>query len=1064
LTPQLRSSSRKPLVFLFILSVLVVGVAAVPSRGGCTVDTLTFREGTNIAVTASPDGQTLIFDLQNHLWSMPATGGTAKQLTDDFVEPGRPHWSPRGDLVAFQSYATGTFHIWVMKPDGTGLRQLTDGHGDDREPHFSPDGTRIAFASDRAFKGRNAATATAGDYDIWVVDVASGALTQWTSSPADEFEPTWSPDGSEIVYVSGTGATGTSILASDAIGNTRTLVTAPTDSRVNSPVMSPDGSSVAYEQFAANKSTLMVSGQQIGTSNDVFPFHATWLSADRLLYAADGKIRISSLSGATDDVPFTARYRLLRPRVERKRFDFDSHRPRQAKGIVGPTLSPDGTQVLFQALNQIWLMKIGGHPHQLTDDSYYKCDPSWAPDGKRIAYSSDKAGTEDLYVLDLTTGTEQRVSSLPGAEVSSAWSSDGTQLAFQDQTGATFILDLATGNVRQIVAFLFAPSKPNWFKSGKTLALGALKPYTRRFREGTSQILTVDVASGAPTYTEPAPFKSLSTRGEDGPVYSPDGSAVAFVMESTLWVRPVDGNGVPTGDAKQLNREATDAPTWSGDSKQLLYLSNGQLRLISRDGGAPTTIPLDLSWTPDMPRGRTVVHAGKLWDGLGPTVQTDVDIVIRGHRIQKIRPHKAAADPEGNAAEDSEENEASTRYVDASNLTVVPGLWESHTHEWISGKFYGDRLGRLWMAYGVTSLNSVGDPAYRAPETRESFASGERVGPRFFATGEAIDGERVYYNFMRPTNGTDEQILRELSRARALDYDMVKTYVRLRHLDNFKITQWVHENMGVWTASHYMLSPMAFGADGMTHVSATTRTGFAYTRSSAGISYGDMRAVFRTSNAFDISTTFNSSLYADDPKMVEDPRLQVLNTPWDQMALVHKRDLAVTTDQTVSLDNLTKEEDTVQAIRRGGGVVLAGTDSSLDNVATALHLNLRAQVKVGGLPPWQALQSATLLTAKEVGVGKDLGSVERGKLADLAFISGDPLTEIKDLANVQAVMKNGRLYTIAELMQPFASPAAQQSSAAAPQHRLLAPTPEAALGGQRHWWHDPEQMIEDDHR
>src|SRR5262249_20860958 len=219
---------------------------------------------------------------------------------------------------------------------------------------------------------------------------------------------------------------------------------------------------------------------------------------------------------------------------------------------------------------------------------------------------------------------------LVGAEVSSAWSPDGTQLAFQDQTGATFVLDLATGNVRQVIAALFAPSKPSWFKDGKTLAVGALKPYTRRFREGTSQILTVDVASGALTYTEPAPFQSISTRGEDGPVYAPDGSAVAFVLESTPWVRPVDAHGVPTGEAKRINFEVTDAPTWSGDSQHLLYLSNGEMRMISRNGGSPTTIPLDLSWKPQMPdsNARTIVHAGKLWDGTGPTVQSDVDIVI----------------------------------------------------------------------------------------------------------------------------------------------------------------------------------------------------------------------------------------------------------------------------------------------------------------------------------------------------------------------------------------------------------------------------------------------------
>ena len=1041
--PHRRPLRLVPIVLL--TAVLFGGLAAVPSGSACSTRNLVFHEGTNIAATVSPDGKTVIMDLQNNLWSLPIHGGKAEKITDDFLEPSRPHWSPKGDLVAFQSYTTGTFHIWVMKPDGSGIHQLTDGHGDDREPRFSPDGTRIAFSSDRAFTGT---------YDIWVVDVATGALTQWTKATTDEFEPSWTPDGKEIVFISGTGATGTSIQAQDAAGNVRTLVTAPTGFRLNSPVMSPDGSRVAYEQFANNKSTLMVSGQQVGTSNDVFPFHANWLSADKLLYTADGKVRISDVSGSsTDDINFTAQYRVQRASYNRKKFDFDSHDARQAKGIVGPALSPDGKQVVFQALNQLWLMKIGEAPVQLTGDSYYKCDPSWSPDGKRIAYSSDKAGTEDLYILDLESGDETRVTSIVGAEVSSAWSPDGTQLAFQDQNGATFVVDIASGNVKQVLAALFAPSKPSWFKDGKTIAVGALKPYTRRFREGTSQVLTVDVGSGALTYTEPAPFQSISTRGEDGPVYAPDGSAMAFVLQSTLWVRPVDAHGVPTGEAKQINFEATDAPTWSGDSKTLLYLSNGELRTIPREGGLPSGVSLDLSWRPQQSHGRVIVHAGKLWDGRGKKVQTDVDIVIEGNRIQKVRPHQAAGGDPG---------DKTARFIDASALTVIPGLWESHTHEWISGKFYGDRLGRLWMVYGVTSLNSVGDPVYRAAETREAFGSGLRVGPRFFATGEAIDGERIFYNFMRPTYGSDEQFERELSRAEALEYDMVKTYVRLRHEDNARITQKVHDRMGVWTASHYMLSPMAYGEDGMTHVSATTRTGFAYTRSSAGISYDDMRSVFQKTDAFDISTTFSSTLYAQDPKMVEDPRLTTLNTPWDQALLVAKRNAAVTTDQTVARDSLQKEENTVAAIRRGGGVILAGTDSPLDNVATALHLNLRAQVRLGGLEPWEALQSATILTATEVGVAKDLGTVEAGKLADLAFIAGDPLTTIEDLANVQGVMKNGRLYTVPELMLPFVSPGGLQNTLRSQKTSPAAPGVERSRS--THWWHNPEQMIEDDHK
>ncbi|HYX91580.1 MAG TPA: amidohydrolase family protein, partial [Myxococcaceae bacterium] len=361
--------------------------------------------------------------------------------------------------------------------------------------------------------------------------------------------------------------------------------------------------------------------------------------------------------------------------------------------------------------------------------------------------------------------------------------------------------------------------------------------------------------------------------------------------------------------------------------------------------------------------------------------------------------------------------------------------------------------------YGVTNLFSVGDPAYRGAETREAYASGARVGPRFFATGEAVDGERVFYNFMRPVT-SEAQLAIEAERARSLEYDMVKTYVRLPHEWQAKVVRFAHEEMGVWTASHYMLPGMAFGMDGQTHVSATTRTGFSYTRSFAGISYRDMTTLFARSGMFDISTTFNPSLYAEDPAMVDDPRLQILNPPWENAGLRAKRDRAVAEDQTVSLDSLRKEEATVQSIIENGGIVLAGTDSPLDNPATALHLNLRAQVKfrkhADGTPiaPWEALRTATFLPAQVFHLLDDLGTVEPGKLADLVLVSGDPTADIKAAANVRAVMKGGQLYTPAELEQPFDSATATLPG---PRHTLaprIATDPEA----KAFWWHDPKEM------
>lgn len=998
----------------YILLAFITATATFAATSTPATQTVTVNEGTNIAAAVSPDHKTIIFDLQGALWSLPFGGGKAKRLTDPFLEPSRPDYSPKGNLIAFQAYKGGTFHIWTASPDGTSLRQITTGHGDDREPRFSPDGAKIAFSSDRAFEG---------SYDIWVVDVASGKLERRTSSPDDEYEPAWSPDGSEIAFVSGVGANATKVLAINSSTTIRTIGSAPPEAHVDSPSWSPDGKRAAWIEFSRNVSRLVISGNPAGSGHDVFPFPATWLSSNQILYTGDGKIRVTDLdSQKTSDIPFEAQFTLNRPAYKHKPVDLNSVTSRQVKGIVSPAISPDGKQIVFEALNQLWLLDAkGGKPRQLTNDKFYKEDPAWSPDGRSIAYSSDKAGTEDLYVLDVATHEEKRVTTdSDSAEVSAAWSRDGRKLAYQDQNGATYIVDIATGDKRKIADALFEPAKPSWSANGKTIAIGAVKPYTRRYREGTSQILTVDVATGAQKYTEPAPFKSLSTRGEDGPIYSPDSSSVAFVSESVLWIRPVDANGVPTGEARQINHEVTDAPAWSGDSKHLLYLSNGKLRLISADGSDVRTVPLDLSWKYEVPAQRTIIHAGRFWDGRGAEVKTDVDVIVVNDRIQTIEPHR------------DRKEDGTAKFVDASKLTVIPGLWESHTHEWISGKFYGDRLGRLWLAYGVTELQSQGDPVYRAVETREAFGSGERIGPRFFATGEAIDGERVYYNFMRPTT-SDAQLDLELSRAKALDYDLLKTYVRLPHAMQEKAMQFAHDKIGVVTASHYMLPGMAYGMDGMTHVSATARLGFAYTRSAAFVSYEDMRKLFEVSGMWDISTPFTSSpLYAEDPEMVEDPRLLKLNTPWDEnvlrakLAVAQGKKLTVlpegfrggATDPAVNLDTLRKEEATVGAILRGGGIVLAGTDSPLDSVATALHLNLRAQAKYG-IEPWRALQTATLLPARAFGVEKDLGTLEPGKLADLVAVSGDPLTDIKAAANVQFVMKGGRIYSIAELTAPF---------------------------------------------
>jgi Tol biopolymer transport system component len=998
------------------LSVLaLVFVASSVFAATSTMKPITVSEGTDMAVTVSPNHKTIIMDVQGLLFTMPFTGGASKRITTPEQEASHPDWSPNGSFVAIQSYAGGTFHIWTMHPDGTGLKQITSGHGDDREPRISPNGKTIAFASDRAFKG---------SYDIWTVDVASGALKQITSGEADEFEPAWSPDGASLAFVSGTGITGKSIEAIDLTsGHQRTVASIDsTAGRLEAPSFSPDGMQIAYVRFSgvgifmntANLIVANVAGDNaptyIGKASDAFPFPATWLSKSELLYTGNGHILRTDLSAKTESpIHFTATIESIRPQYAHKVYDFDSTTAHPVKGIYAPALSPDGKQVAFVALNQLYLMTIGSVPFALTHDTFYKQGPAWSPDGKTLAYVSDRDGIENIYLHELSVSddtADKRISASQTAQIMPAWSPDGKLIAFQDQTGATLLVDVATGVVKPLAPLTFFPGRPSFSTNGKTVAIATIKPYTKRFREGTSSILTVDVATGKTEFFSPAQFESITTRTEDGPIYAPNGKEIAFVMDDLLYRMPVDADGHPNGSANKVNDEITDSPTWSGDSSKILYLNNGTLKLLDASTQAITPIPVDLSFARAKPEQKLLIHAARFWKGSGPDEQKDVDILITNNRVTSITPHSATTYP------------GVTRTIEAGDSTVMPGMWENHAHtDSDNSIYYGSRMGRLWLSYGVTEIRAIADNAYRALEHRESYDSDTAVGPRLFTTGEAVDGERVYYPMMIPTT-SEAQLHREFDRLKALDFDFVKLYVRLPYSWAEQGIQYAHIQMGVETASHYLLPAVSLGEDGMSHLSATARTGWAYSRSLTGSSYLDVRELLAQSGMWTISTTFSQALYAEDPNMATDPR-QAVAPPWENARLKLSVSAATKTDQTSALNHLKEEESVVAEVIRDGGLLLAGTDSPLDLPATSLHLNLRAQVKYG-LAPWQALETVTILPAKAYGLTKDLGTLDPGHLADLIIVSGDPLQNIDDAAHVQCVMKNGHIQSLGAVMAPFA--------------------------------------------
>jgi len=130
------------------------------------------------------------------------------------------------------------------------------------------------------------------------------------------------------------------------------------------------------------------------------------------------------------------------------------------------------------------------------------------------------------------------------------------------------------------------------------------------------------------------------------------------------------------------------------------------------------------------------------------------------------------------------------------------------------------------------------------------------------------------------------------------------------------------------------------------------------------------------------------------------------------------REAAIHSDQAGNEVRVMREEGTVAGVIEKKGIFIGGTDSPLDLPSTSLHLNLIAQVKYG-LAPWQALETVTSTAASAAGVGKYLGLIAPGYLADVILVEGAPLQNIKDVTRVQCVMKNGVLQSTANILAPF---------------------------------------------
>jgi Tol biopolymer transport system component len=973
---------------------------------------VTVSEGTSMSVAASPDGKMLAIDMQGSIYTLPATGGAAKRITTLFNDARQPVFSPDGKWITFFGYLDGGYDLWTIHPDGTDQHQLTWGPFDDREPAYSHDGRYIAFASDRD-------DPLGSSYNIWTLDLQTGAIKRITKDASENHMPTWSPDDKEIAFNS-TRDTTSVFAVNVADGTTRTVGTG--EGTVSAPSWGAGGK-IVYHVLTAATSQLAVEGKPLTGTENAFAFRASWVSPTDFYYISDGKIRERSVNGGNaKTVEFKATLQVTRAAgtyVRRKR-DFDSTTPRKALGIVRPVLSRDGTKVAFAAVGDIYVMTIGGKPENITKDRFLDTDPEWSPDGKQLVYSSDKGGNHlQLRIYDFATRQDRQLTNMATQPQGATWSPDGKRIAFFDVGGvwrsaSVSVVDVATGTVTKIHNTLNAPGMPTWSPDGKRIAIANIAPYSRTVREGTNQIMTMSSENGADNPDDkwfmPAPNLSIDSRGFCGPVWSPDGTKMAAIYEGVLAVWPVSFTGEPLGPPRHITSEMAYSPSWAGDSNHILYQSYDKLKEVDLHTGETTEVPLDLKYTPSIPKGTMLVHVGRLVDGKSQTARADMDILIVGNRIKSVTPHSANVP-------------AGAKVIDASAYTAMPGLIESHSH---LQKDYGEAADRAWLAFGITTVRSPGDTPYEGVEDIEANESGVRPGPRLFGTGYLMEWQRTYYK-MGVAISSPAHLEMELQLAKVLQFDLLKSYVRLPDLQQKRVVEFAH-SIGIPVTTHEIYPAAFVGVDATEHTTATSRRGYSPKQGTLSRSYEDVVQLFGQSQRYLTPTVPQpglAKLFADEPGMKNDPRFNIY-ADWLRLSSSGQRSeiagraaggRGVVAGASGAAapgggglgGGIAGVKMTIDAMHAGAKIV-AGTDTPN---AFALHGEMQTYV-MAGMTPYEALKAATVTPAEALNL--DAGSIEAGKLADIVIVDGNPLENIANTHKVKEVIANGRLYTVDDLV------------------------------------------------
>ena len=1002
-------------------------------------------EGTWISLDVSPDGKTIAFDIVGDIYTMPITGGTAKLILGGAAYEHQPRFSPDGKRIAFTSDRDGLTNVWTARMDGTDLRQVSkEKERDVANPAWTPDGQYLVARK----HFRNTRSLGAGEMWLWHVAGGNGLkLTDRRNWEQNATEPIVSNDGRYVYFTEDVSPGNGFQYNRDAHGQvyviqrfdrqtgTRTTLTGGAGSALR-PQLSPDGKTMSFVRRVGLKSVLWLRDLESGRERELWDgldhdqqeawaIYGTYPGYDwtpdgkSIVIWARGKINsVDVASGRITNIPFTAH--IHQTITDAVRFaqqvapdSFD------VKMLRWVNVSPDQKRVVYTSLGKLYVKELpDGKPRRVTDDSENdELYPSWSPDGRTLVYAAwndYELGSIRTVGLDGRNG--RRITRKPGHYIEPRFSGNGSQIVYRRIGSDGLRSPLYTQDRGIYIVAAAAGSDPKLVTEDGS---------TPRFNKAGDRIFTVG------SETQKAALVSVNLMGGDRRVHlisenatefvpSPDEKFVAWVERFNAYVAPLPMTGKPIDvstsvsefPAKRISRDAGIYLNWSPDSRRVYWALGPDL--YHRDLSAtfafetPDTttvikdpeskgVPIGFKAAADKPSGRLALTGATVITMNGSEVIPDATILIDRNRITYVGASANAQIP------------ADAKRIDVSGKYIMPGFVDAHAHFGAGSNGIAPRLNYGFLAglaFGTTTMHDPSNETSMVFSTAETARATGMIAPRLFSTGTILYGAEG--NFKAITTSFDDAIA-HLRRMKAVGAFSVKSYNQPRRDARQQIIEAARQlqmevvpeggstfsvNTTMFLDGHTTLEhnlPVAPLYEDMLKLISSSKSGYTPTFI---VLYGGMSG---------------ENYWYQNTNVWENQKLQYYNPPGVLDARSRRRTMASNDDYffaTVS--------QSVKALNDRGVLVNTGAHGQQDGIGEHWEIWM---MQMGGMTNHEALRAATLNGARSLGLDRDVGSLENGKLADLIVLDSNPLTDIRNTQSIRYVMVNGRIYDASNMAQ-----------------------------------------------